>query len=53
MRNVFSAHDLRRLAVEAEVDPRTATRWLAGLSVAAMCKTRLERAALKLGMVPA
>jgi hypothetical protein len=53
MRNALTEFDLRRLAVSAEVDPRTATRWLAGLPVHVGSRARLERAAATLGVVPA
>lgn len=47
---MYSAHTLRALAVAAHCDPRTATRFLAGLPVAAMTRARLEQAALSLGI---
>jgi len=48
---MHNAHQLRALAVAAHCDPRTATRWLAGLPVAAMTAARLEVAAAQLGFV--
>jgi len=45
-----NAHQMRALAVAAVCDPRTATRWLAGLSVQSTTAERLARAAAKLGI---
>jgi hypothetical protein len=40
----LSAHDLRRVAVEAEVDPRTVRKVLAGGEVRDVLLRRIERA---------
>jgi DNA-binding LacI/PurR family transcriptional regulator len=48
----LSAHDLRRVAVEAEVDPRTVKKVVAGGAVRDVLLRRIERAMKKLGVVP-
>jgi hypothetical protein len=53
MRSAITEFDLRRLAVDAAVDPRTATRWLAGLPVHEASRGKLLAAAARLGIVPA
>jgi len=47
---MLTPHDLRRLAVAAAVDPRTVTRWLAGLAGPADIDARLTKAAAELGI---
>lgn len=47
---MLTAHEIRALAVEARVDPRTVTRWLAGLQGTAESEARLVAAAAKLGI---
>lgn len=47
---MHNAHQLRALAVAAHCDPRTATRWLAGLTVAPLTAERLKTAAVQLGI---
>lgn len=48
---MLSQHDLRALAVKAKVDPRTVTRWLAGLECTPETEARLVAAAAKLGVM--
>jgi hypothetical protein len=50
---MHTAHQLRALSVAAQCDPRTATRFLAGLPVAPMTAARLEAAAAQLGILRA
>jgi len=45
-------HQTLRLAVEAECDPRTAARYLAGEQVRPLARMRLERSAKKLKIKP-
>jgi hypothetical protein len=40
----LEAHEVRRLAVAAEVDPRTVIRYLAGKTIKPMSRVRIERA---------
>jgi len=50
----LSPHDLRRLAVAAEVDPRAVQRCLAGKPVRRSTRTLVIRAAADLGIdIPA
>jgi hypothetical protein len=46
----LSAHDYRRLAVEAAVHPTTVRRYLAGEQVRSTCRIHVERALAVLGM---
>lgn len=46
----LSAHDMRRLAVEAVIDPRTIARYMAGLAVASTSAARILAAGVKLGL---
>lgn len=46
----YSPHALRALSVAAQCDPRTATRWLAGLPVLPAYAHRLAACAAELGM---
>lgn len=46
----LNAPTIRRLSVESETHPATVVRFLAGKSVRALSRQRLERAALKLGL---
>jgi hypothetical protein len=46
---VPSPHELRVLAAEAVVDPRTAQKWWDGGTVSSTCAAVLEKAAAKLG----
>ena len=43
------AHDIRKVAVHAEVDPRTVESYLRGASLRPMTRMRIERALLALG----
>ena len=47
---MLQAHELRRVAVEGEVAPGTVARYLAGLPIRGLSRTRIERALLKLGI---
>lgn len=49
MKHVITHHDLRRLAVAAEVDPRAVQRCLAGKPVRRSTRTLVLRAARDLG----
>lgn len=40
--------DVMRVAAEAEVDPRSVTRWCAGLSMKSIVQARIERAVVTL-----
>jgi hypothetical protein len=46
----LSAHDRRRLAVEAAVHPTTVNRYLAGEAVRSTCRIHVERALVALGL---
>jgi hypothetical protein len=46
----LSAHDRRRVAVEVPCSDRTVTRYLDGVDVGDMMRTRIEKALRKLGM---
>jgi hypothetical protein len=39
----FEAHEVRQLAVSAEVDPRTAAKYLRGEQIRPMARARIER----------
>lgn len=43
------AHDIRKVAVNAECDPRTVEAYLRGDSVRPMTRMRIERALVALG----
>jgi hypothetical protein len=45
----LTAHEVRCLSVEALCDPRSTTRWLAGLPVKQLTEKRLAEAAKRLG----
>jgi DNA-binding LacI/PurR family transcriptional regulator len=47
---LLSAHDIRRVAVEAAVCPTTARKFLAGRPVRSTCRARIERALRALGI---
>jgi hypothetical protein len=47
----MDAHDVRRIAVEALVDPRTVRKYLDGHPVAKLTVRRIESAARRLGLV--
>lgn len=49
-RNVITPHDLRRLAVATELDPRAVRRCLAGEPVRRSTRTLVTRAARDLGV---
>ncbi len=46
----LTPHDLRRVAVEAGVDPRTVQRYLDGARLVSTCIDRIRRALAALGM---
>ena len=46
----MSAHDRRRIAVAAAVDPRTVDRYLRGQKVASTCTARIRQALRQLGL---
>jgi hypothetical protein len=48
----LSAHDTRRVAVEAGCDPRTVTAILAGRPSHSTSKARVRDALVKLGLTP-
>lgn len=45
----LTAHERRRLAVEAAVHPATVERYLAGAPVRSTCRSHIERALVALG----
>lgn len=45
----LTAHERRRLAVEAAVHPATVERYLAGELVRSTCRSHIERALVTLG----
>ena len=47
------AHELRRIAVAAECDPRTVSRYLVGSAVLPLVRRRIERAIQNLDGQPA
>lgn len=49
-RNTITPHDLRRLAVATELDPRAVSRCLAGEPVRRSTRTLVTRAARDLGV---
>jgi hypothetical protein len=49
-RRPLSAHERRRIAVAAVVDPRTVDRYLRGLPVASTCGARIQEALRRLGL---
>jgi hypothetical protein len=53
MRPMLTAHLLRSLSVDAEVDPRTVVRWLAGLTGDPKKDARIAAAAAALGVTRA
>lgn len=47
------AHDIRKVAVHAEVDPRSVEAYLDGKALRPMTRMRIERALLALGYAKA
>ena len=50
MNNTFSAHDVRRISVEACRDPRSVSRFLRGETVRPTVAASIEAALAKLGI---
>jgi len=48
----LSAHEIREIAVEAKVDPRTVAKWLAGELCRPLHSTAIEAAITRLGYQP-
>jgi hypothetical protein len=48
---MLTAHDRRRVAVAAAVDPRTVDRYLRGESTASTCAARIRDALRRLGLL--
>jgi DNA-binding LacI/PurR family transcriptional regulator len=45
----LNPHEIRRIAVAAEVDPKTVVRWFQGLPVRALNRDRIVKALKKIG----
>lgn len=48
---MLTQHEIRRIAVTAETDPRTVRRVLTGMPVQGLSRMRIERAMRELGIV--